>query len=285
LSVDLEEWSDARLAGVPVPSRERLPPSLEEPVARLLDLLATTGARATFFTLGRVARRYPDLVRRIAGQHEIATHGDSHTDVSVLGPARLGREIAESRRRLQDLSGQEVIGYRAPNWSLAGSLDWAAAVFAEQGLRYDSSLIPGAGFLFVRGRRDGRRGPHPLPECPSIWEFPPTVMRLPGLSFTPAGGAFLRALPLGIALGALARAEMRGEVPHVHLHPWEIEPQAQGPSGRARRALLFAGSASLPGKLAAILARWRGTAIETVWAELAGEDASPAPTLGAARAG
>jgi len=270
---------------VPAQSRERLPPSLEEPVARLLVLLAEAGARATFFTLGRVARRYPDLVRRISRQHEIATHGESHTDVSLLSPARLGREIAESRRRLQDLSGQEVLGYRAPNWSLAGSLDWAAAVLAEQGLRYDSSLIPGAGFLFVRGHRDARRGPHRLPECPSIWEFPPTVMRLPGLSFTPAGGAFLRMLPRGIALRALERAEERGEVPHVHLHPWEIEPQAQGPSNRVRRALLFAGSASLPGKLAAILARWRGTAIGTVWAELAGEEASPAPPLRTARAG
>jgi polysaccharide deacetylase family protein (PEP-CTERM system associated) len=266
LSVDVEEWSDARLAGIDGGARDRVPPSLDAPVDRLLELLAARGARATFFVLGRVARRYPHLVRRIAATYEIATHGDSHEDLRSLGPKRLAGEIRTSRAILQDLTGQEVVGFRAPHWSLGACLSWALPVLEDEGLLYDSSLLPGRGFAFLPGRSEAPRRPHRLG---ALWEFPPTVLEGPGFSVPAAGGAFLRALPRFALERLLQRATASGDLPHVCLHPWEFGPSADPGMNRVRAAILFAGSARLPAKMSRLLARFRGTAIADILGTLA----------------
>lgn len=273
MSVDLEEWSDARLAGVAPGAGDRLPRVLEAATDALLAMLASASARATFFTLGRVARRYPALVRRVALAHEIATHGETHTDLRRLGPEGLRLEIHASRALLQDLTGQPVIGFRAPNWSLAPCLDWALPVLEAEGIRYDSSLLPGGGLLFLAGRPGLPPGPAPLAGSSRLWEFPPTILRLPGMSFPAAGGAFLRMLPASFTMSVLERTRGRGDWPHVHLHPWEMDGiagarSARGTLGFWRSTLLFAGARSTRAKLTRILERFQGEAIVDLFARL-----------------
>jgi len=276
VSVDLEEWSDARLAGIPCEARERLPRSLEDSLERLLALLEHRRARATFFVLGRVARRYPALIRLIAGEHEIASHGDSHEDLPRLGPDGLVRELARSVAALEDITGRRVRGFRAPNWSLGACSEWALPVLEAGGMAYDSSLLPGRGLLFLHGRTGTLPGPHRLG---ALWEFPPTVVEGPGFSFPAAGGAFLRALPSRAIAAVLARASARGTIPHLYIHPWEFDPPPCPHLGLVRRSLLFAGARSVPLKLSRILAEHRGIAIEDLWRELA-----PAQPCGMTRA-
>ena len=117
-------------------------------------------------------------------------------------------------------------------------------VLRREGVGYDSSLLPGRGFLFLPGRPGLPPGPHPLAGGEGMWEFPPTTVRLPGISFPAAGGAFLRILPRRFVMQALHRAASGGGTPHVYLHPWEL-----GVSGAAPRLL-------------AILQRFQGVAID-----------------------
>ena len=274
LTVDLEEWSDARLASIPQERRELLPPSLPGPVSRLLDLLEAHGARATFFVLGRVARRHPRLIREIAARHEIGSHGDSHEDLRRLSPPSLAREVRESKKRLEDLTGREVSAFRAPNWSLGGCLDWAAPVLEQEGIRYDSSVMPGRGLLFLPGREGTPPRPHRLRGTRGLWEFPPTVLAGPGFSFPAAGGAFLRLLPAALVIRVLEAADARREFPHVHLHPAELAPPADAGTGLVRRAVLFGGAASVPAKIERILERFRAVTIGTVAGELTRAEAA-----------
>ena len=244
VSIDLEEWRDARLAGLDPAARDRGPGALEAQVESLLGLLDAAGARATFFTVGRLARRYPRLLRHVARRHEVACHGDDHADLRLLDARRLALDLRRSRGSLQDISGQGVPGYRAPNFSLGACLDWALPVLRREGVGYDSSLLPGRGVLFLPGRPGLPPGPHPLAGGEGMWEFPPTTVRLPGISFPAAGGAFLRILPRRFVMQALHRAASGGGTPHVYLHPWEL-----GVSGAAPRLL-------------AILQRFQGVAID-----------------------
>jgi polysaccharide deacetylase family protein (PEP-CTERM system associated) len=265
LTVDLEDWTDARLSG-----RRPAGPFDAAGTGRLLDLFAARGARATFFILGTVAARDPDLVRRVARDHEVASHGATHADLRSLDARRLAADLLDARRRLEDLSGRPVLGYRAPNWSLGAVLSWGPQVIEAAGLTYDSSLIPGRGILFLPGARVPRE-PHALAGT-NLWEFPPTSIDLGCASFPAAGGAFLRLLPERIGRGAIARARQRGETPHLYVHPWEF---GAAPScfasvsaasfvaapGPLRRAALFGGAAVLARRLERLLAEFRGTAI------------------------
>ena len=265
LTVDLEEWSDARLAGAAADTDVA---ALEPAAERLLAAFEAAGARATFFTLGRVARRYPDLVRRIARRHEIASHGETHTDLRQLDARRFAEEIRVSRGRLEALAGRAVVGYRAPNWSLGAVASWALPILEQEGMRYDSSLLPGGGLLFLPGSPRTPRQPHRLPDS-SLWEFPPTVARVAGRSAPVAGGAFLRMRPGPVLLRILSAAAGRGETPHLHLHPWEVvpPPAGTGPSP-LRRLMLFAGAGTVAGKLQTILTHYRGTAVEDRWRQI-----------------
>ena len=275
ISVDLEEWSDARIAGVSLDERGDLSPSLGLAVARLLDLFERTGARATFFVLGRVARRYPDLVQRIAAGHEIASHGDSHTSFVELGPEKAADELRTSVDLLAELSRQEIVGFRAPNWSLGGCPPWPTSLLASHGIRYDSSIVPRAGLAFVRGGKSTPRGPHLICESPRLWEFPPSVVQLPGCSLPAAGGAFMRFLPLSIALRTLARDRDAGLKPHVHIRPWELSPPERAPIGAIRSAMMFAGCSTVARKLETVLEAYQAVPIVDCWHELEGVESRP----------
>jgi len=114
---------------------------VEPATDRILALLAEADATGTFFVLGWVAERYPDLVRRIqAGGHELASHGQGHERVTSLTPEQFRASVRHSKRVLEDAAGTGIVGYRAPSFSIVPGLEWALDVLLEEGYRYDSSL-------------------------------------------------------------------------------------------------------------------------------------------------
>ncbi|HOD83383.1 MAG: Peptidoglycan-N-acetylglucosamine deacetylase [Planctomycetes bacterium ADurb.Bin126] len=198
---------------------------LDEPVGRILDLLAERGVRATFFVLGWVACQRGELVRRIAqAGHEVASHGMSHHMLARLGPDAFRQELRESRRILEDLSGQEVVGFRAPTFSIMHRTAWALDVLIEEGWQYDSSVFP------VRHDRYG------VPDAPTrphwaraggekaILELPPLTRRVLRGNWPVGGGGYLRLLPLWVIKGAVAAAQRCGLPAMIYLHPWELDP-------------------------------------------------------------
>ncbi len=225
-TVDVEEYFNflGFERRFPLPRWDELESRVEESMDRLLGLLAEHDARGTFFTLGWIAERHPDLVRRIAAEgHEVASHGYSHTRVVELEPEEFRREIRVTKSTLEELSGQAVVGFRAPHFSLLPGCEWALDLLLEEGHTYDSSLFPirRAGY----GYPDGLRDPHWLSRpAGRIAEVPPATLRVLGRNIPAGGGAWFRVFPYELTRRALRACERRGVAGTFYIHPWEIDP-------------------------------------------------------------
>ncbi len=193
-------------------------------VARLLDLLSTHGARGTFFILGWIAERHPELVREIAASgHEVASHGWAHRRVTDLSRAEFREAVKRSKRLLEELTGRPVRGYRAPSFSIVPGLEWALDILIEEGYHYDSSLFPvwRPGYGYPNGKRD----PHWLDRpVGRLAEIPPTTLKVGRLVLPAAGGAYFRLLPYGLARAAVRDCERRKVSATFYIHPWEVDP-------------------------------------------------------------
>jgi len=227
LSVDVEEYFQVSNFDQII-SRDdwdRLPSRVEDSMSIVLDTLARDGVRGTFFILGWVARRYPQLVRRIADAgHEVASHGTEHQKVYDLTVEQFRQDVSEAKKILEDIVGEPVIGFRAPSYSITRRSWWALRVLVETGYRYDSSIFP------IRHYRYGipgyQRFPHriDLGDGVGIWEFPLTTISLLGFNFPIAGGAYLRFLPAWLVRSGLRWVNRRERQPAViYFHPWEID--------------------------------------------------------------
>jgi peptidoglycan/xylan/chitin deacetylase (PgdA/CDA1 family) len=221
LSVDVEEWyHNCWIPEYVEPARRgRQVEELDRLLPGLLERLERLGARATFFVLGEVARRLPGEVRAIAAAgHEVACHAELHLRANDSAPARFGADLAGVKARLEDLVGREVVGYRAPEWSLRDASNPRLRMVAECGFRYDSSLAPSPG---AGGRRNPRTaGRWSWPDGRTLVELPPLVWG--GPLRLPAGGWCGRTAPPGLLRRAALRAEKRGELPLLVVHPWEL---------------------------------------------------------------
>jgi len=227
LSFDVEEYFHVEAASVGVP-RERWdewPLRLPAAVDEILTLLADMRTTATFFILGWVARHEEAVVRRIAAAgHEIASHGMSHAMVTKLEPASLAAELADSKSLLEDMSGQPVLGFRAPTFSVMRRTAWALDVLVQCGYEYDSSIFP------VRHDRygvpDAPTWPHwgVGPDGGRLLELPPLTLRVLGNNLPVGGGGYLRLFPTSLIAKGLRRAEKQGHGGMLYLHPWEFDP-------------------------------------------------------------
>ena len=259
LSFDVEEYFHAlNLRPEAPPERwEELPRRAAASTQRLLGLLDEYGARATFFFLGWVARREPDLVRLVhAAGHEVASHGMSHAMAQELGPERFRAEARESKALLEDLVGAPIRGFRASTFSVTPATRWAFEILAEEGYDYDSSVFP------VRHDRYGWPAfpdrPVVLGRSGGLVELPMLTLRLFGTSWPAAGGGYLRLLPAGFVGCALRRAAREGRPGVLYLHPWEFDPdQPRLARGAVRRWRHHVGMRGLAGKLRALLGRHR----------------------------
>lgn len=191
----------------------------------ILDLLARHGVRATFFVLGWVARKHPEVVRRIAAAgHEVASHGMTHRLVYSQTPEEFRRETHDAKALLEDQCQQPVIGYRAATYSITKRSLWALDILCAEGFLYDSSIFPMRHDRY--GIRDAQTDPHVIttPGGRTLVEFPISVLRYGGATIPVAGGGYFRLFPYAFTRWALRQVNARGREFVFYLHPWEVDP-------------------------------------------------------------
>jgi polysaccharide deacetylase family protein (PEP-CTERM system associated) len=191
---------------------------------QLLSLLAAHSATGTFFTLGWIADKHPQLVRDIAAAgHEVASHGWGHERVTTLTPDQFRISVRDSRKILEDVSGQRVRGYRAPSFSIIRGGEWALDILLEEGYTYDSSLFPI--FRSGYGYRGGPQDPYVIRRASGeLHEFPPTTLGVGKVLVPAGGGGYFRLLPYALAKRAFRSTETRKVPGTFYIHPWELDP-------------------------------------------------------------
>jgi polysaccharide deacetylase family protein (PEP-CTERM system associated) len=234
LSFDVEDWHQLaaiRVDGAPGP----VSAGVDGCVARILDLCDEAGIKATFFVLGLLARARPHLVRQIAARgHEIASHSVRHRLVHALSPGELRDDLRESKRMLEDLAGAEVVGFRAPEFSVQRLDHPCFAALAETGFRYDSSVFPVAGLRY--GIPGAPHVPFRLPTAAGpLVELPLATAPIGRWRLPIAGGSHFRVLPTALVTWAADRADARGEPLVFYFHPYELATELlRLPGGLAR---------------------------------------------------
>jgi polysaccharide deacetylase family protein (PEP-CTERM system associated) len=251
--------------------RGRLGPSTQW----ILEQLGPLGIRATFFVVGEICRRQAGLLRQIhrAG-HEVASHGWDHRPVHALSPAAFREDVRRSKDALEQVTGEAVVGYRAPTFSIVRHTAWALDVLAELGLSYDSSIYP------VRHDRYGIPGAPRVPFLAqgrehALLELPPATLRFLGLNIPVGGGGYFRLLPLFLMTHAFRQVRWWCEpaVAMLYFHPWEFDPQqARLPLGRFSRFRTYTGIETSRRRLTRLLARHRFCRAVDVAAQLAGRE-------------
>jgi polysaccharide deacetylase family protein (PEP-CTERM system associated) len=236
MTVDVEDYYHvSAFANVIAPRDwERWPPTVERNTQRLLDLFDETSIKATFFVLGWVAERYPQLVREIhARGHELASHGYSHQLVYKQTPALFRAETAQSKQLLEDIAQTPIIGYRAASYSITRESLWAIDILIELGFQWDSSIFPVYHDRY--GIPDSPTQPYRIrSSAGELLEFPLTTAKLLGYSMPAAGGGYFRLYPYALSRWLFKNATNDNSTPAIfYLHPWEIDalqPRVPGAS-------------------------------------------------------
>jgi polysaccharide deacetylase family protein (PEP-CTERM system associated) len=235
--------------------RDRLGPSTHW----LLDQLAAAGVRATFFVVGQIARHDPGLVRAIArAGHEVASHSWDHQRLHRLDPASFRQDVRRSKDALEQVTGQSVLGYRAPTFSVVRQTAWALDVLAEEGMLYDSSVYP---------VRHDRYGVPDAPRSPflargrrhALLEIPPVSLRVLGVNTPMGGGGYFRLFPLFLTRWAVRQtlAATSPPVAMLYFHPWEFDvEQRRLPLRRLARFRTYVGIGQTRERLTALLGRY-----------------------------
>jgi len=191
----------------------------------LLEMLDERKVRATFFVLGWVARKHPEIVRQIAAAgHEVASHGMSHRLIYTQAPDEFRRETRDAKALLEDLAQRPVTGYRAATYSITRRSLWALDVLCEEGFRYDSSIFPMRHDRY--GIPDAEQRPHVLttPGGARLVEFPISVLHYGGAKIPVAGGGYFRLFPYGLTRWALRKLNAQQQEFVFYIHPWEVDP-------------------------------------------------------------
>jgi polysaccharide deacetylase family protein (PEP-CTERM system associated) len=226
----------------------------------MLQLLEDRGVKATFFILGWVAERSPQLVRRIcAGGHEVASHGYSHQLIYRQTPQLFREETVRSKALIEDASGSPVVGYRAASFSITSESLWALDVLVELGFLYDSSIFP------IHHDRYGIPNAPTVPgaiESPSggrLVEFPMAAASIGGIKLPVSGGGYFRLLPYWLCAYGLRQINRERELPFTfYIHPWEIDPgQPRLQGSLLSRFRHYTGLSRCESKLRQLLADFR----------------------------
>lgn len=226
MSVDVEDYFQVG-AFEKIIRREdwdNYPSRVVQNTARTLDIFAEFGVKATFFTLGWVAKRHPDLVRRIVSEgHEIASHGMEHIRAFTQTPDEFRADVREAKALLEDISGVTVKGYRAASFSVGAGNMWALDVLAEENYVYSSSVYPIPHDHY--GMKEAPRFSFRPHGDSDFVEIPLTTIEVMGRRIPCAGGGYFRLLPYGISRWAMKRVNIQDCQPCMfYFHPWEIDP-------------------------------------------------------------
>ncbi len=272
LSVDVEDYfqTEAFSTVAPREAWESYSLRVVDNTKRLLDLFDVYDAKATFFVLGWVADRAPQIVREISSRgHEVACHSYWHRTIYSLTPEVFRRDTRDAVKAIEDAAGVRVRGYRAPTWSITRKSLWAINVLAEEGFEYDSSVYP------VRHDLYGIPG---AMTAPYVWktghrdlvEIPPATFSVGKMTFPAAGGGYLRIFPLSYSRMAIDQLAQRSQLPVVYLHPWEIDPEQPRLNGPWKSRLRqYWGLASFELKLTGLLASYRFVPFQQRWKDVA----------------
>lgn len=286
-TVDVECWFHAHNLAIPRSQWDSQASRVSANVLRILDMLAAHGAKATFFVLGYVADRFPEVVRMIdiAG-HEIGTHGYSHELVTAMGPYEFERDLDRSLNSLARLTDQKIAGHRASNFSIMDSSLWALDILARYGIEYDSSIFP------AKRKRYGIPDyPHRMPHLidlgggRTIREVPMSVARIAGRTVPMAGGGYLRLYPLAMTDRFIRMRNRQGMPAMVYVHPWEIDTlQPRMAAGALESFQHYVGLKGAERKLDRLLGGHAFGPVNEILASpamaaLLGRDAVPMPAL------
>jgi len=228
LSIDVEEWfhPEAVQHLFPPESWDDRESRVEENVEKLLALFELKKTKATFFVLGWTARKYPQLIKKMAESgHEVATHGNSHRMVTKLTPDAFREDLAESISIIQDITGEKVFGFRAPTFSIVKETQWAWEIMLELGIEYDSSVYPIWHDRY--GIPDAPRHPYIAleKEQRKLIEFPMPTLKIAGKNFPFGGGGYLRIFPLSFTKYAIKKFNKEGLPAIIYAHPWEFDAE------------------------------------------------------------
>ena len=225
MTIDVEDYFQVSAFAPYIPRNQwdSLPCRVEQNVMRILDLLDAHQAKGTFFTLGWVAERYPQVVREmVARGHELASHGYAHLRASEQSETEFRIDVTHAKKLLEDISGVAVNGYRAPSFSIGARNLWAFDVLHDAGYQYSSSVYPIKHDHY--GMPDAPRFAF-QPTAHALLELPPTTLHLMGRNFPASGGGYFRLLPYRVSAWMLRRVNDTDKRPGIfYFHPWEIDP-------------------------------------------------------------
>lgn len=267
-SVDVEDYFHVEaFRGVVDPNDwASMEQRVEPNTRRLLSLLDEFDVRGTFFVLGWVAERRPELVRDIldAG-HEVGIHGYDHRPITAMTRQAFREDLRRAKGLVEDVTGEAVLGYRAPTYSVVKDTLWALDVMLEEGLRYDSSVFPIVHDRY--GIPDAAR--HPWVEerdGADLVEFPISTVRLLGRNLPFVGGGYLRLLPMRYVRWGMRRVTgSEGRPTMLYVHPWEIDPgQPVLPLGRLASYRHYHGLGGVEDRLRALLREFRFGTVRSV---------------------
>jgi len=272
MSVDVEDYFmvEAFASSVSQDSWESRPSRVVRSTGRILNLLDKYNVKGTFFFVGWVAHKFPQLVREVHSRgHELACHSYWHRTVYSLTPGEFREDTRAAARAIEDAAGVKVYGYRAPSWSITKDCLWALDVLAEEGFTYDSSIYPIHHDLY--GVPGAERFPYKL-NCKSgnsLKEYPPATVRVLGQNLPAAGGGYLRILPLAYTHWVFRKFEMQyHERVIVYLHPWELDPeQPRIPAGLKSRFRHYTNLGSMENRLESLLAKHSFAPFNRVFAD------------------
>lgn len=214
---------------------DSIAPRVEANTHALLDLFAKHDAKATFFTLGWVAARFPEVVKRISREgHEVASHGTMHKRATDQSQSEFKADVGDAKRLLEDITGKPVVGYRAPSFSFTKENEWVYDVLSEEGYKYSSSIYPVVHDHYgipdaPRFRYEARAG---------IDEIPLSTLPVFGKNIPISGGGYFRLYPYFFSRYAIQLFKAKDSEPYIfYLHPWEVDakqPRVQGVSAKTR---------------------------------------------------
>lgn len=263
ISIDVEEYFQIEAAHGTV-ARESwpgMPSRVQRNMDLLLELFDAEGCRATFFFLGYIAKQHPGLARRcVELGHEVASHGSMHDRLHRLTPTSMRQDVLDSKRLLEDQTGQAVLGFRSPSWSLTRQTAWAVDVLAEAGFGYDSSVFPVSHPSYgVPGAPDRPFYVQGEPGGATLLEVPPLTWRVMGKNLAVAGGGYFRLLPLSLMTRGLKQAAAQGRPAVLYFHPWEFDPKMpRMPLSATNRLRTYIGLKSSTAKLRRVIRSFDG---------------------------
>lgn len=223
LCVDLEDWYNANLAnGIDKACAEN---RVVENTNILLSIFREAQIHCTFFVLGCIAEKYPELILRIKQDgHEIASHGYAHQLIYDQTKEEFRQDIRKAKQILESIIHIPVESYRAPSWSIREETFWALEILQEEGFKNDSSIFPFRNFLYgVSGAPRFIYSTQIYSQKSFMKEFPPSTVRICGINIPFSGGFYFRFLPFWFVSGCIRALNRKGHACIMYIHPWEID--------------------------------------------------------------